>query len=94
MARAKSKAKSERIVLAAQNAWIEGVGEVLLYLDATSEDGWTADEFTVGYANTQQRVNGKPVRHCMRRFLSILKALRSYRRFVNLSDEVRLGYGA
>ena len=91
--KSKSGDSVKRLVLAAQNAWIEGVGEVLLYLDAVSEDGGTAEEFTVGYANTK-RINGKPVRFCVRRFPSVLKAIRSYRRFVNLSDEVRLGYGA
>lgn len=92
--KSKSGDSVKRLVLAAQNAWIEGVGEVLLYLDAVSEDGGTADEFTVGYANTKHLSHGKSVRFCIRRFPSVLKALRSYRRFVNLSDEVRLGYGA
>lgn len=91
--KSKSGDSVKRLVLAAQNAWIEGVGEVLLYLDAVSEDGGTAEGFTVGYVNAK-RINGKQVRFCVRRFPSVLKALRSYRRFVNLSDEVRLGYGA
>ena len=86
----KQERKMIMVTIAAQKAFVEGVGECILMLKC-SKMGEMAKEFFVSCVTIRKRKYGKE--KCLRRFPTMLRAVRSYRRFVNLSDEVEKGYG-
>lgn len=79
------KKSNRTMVIASQKAYIDGMGESVLRLIAVEDEKSGSVEFIVS------AIKGNIIRY-LRRFPTLLRALRSYRRYVNLSDEIKMGY--
>ena len=72
--------------LTAEKVELDGYGKGILNLSA-SHEGRGKTDFTIGFTSLVKR---KPEQVLLRKFTNnLLKAVRSYRRFVLLSDEIR-----
>lgn len=72
--------------LTADKVELDGYGKGILNLSA-SQDGKGLTDFMIGFTSLTRK---KPEHVLLRKFTNnLLKAVRSYRRFVLLSDEIR-----
>lgn len=67
---------------------IDGFGEGTLILEVVYSEKKCHNEFTIDFLYDNRRK-----KKSLRRFESCLRAVRSFRRYVLLSDEVKMGFG-